>query len=126
MPSCHDRPSYTYVVIPLVHSLPLWWRFMQTLKQYRDTKTRWPYLGNSFKYAFAQSVIMFGVFKPHLKAPTDHVTVYQRIWIMTFMCSTLYSFWWDVVMDWGLGWRAHGFLRETLMFSRKWVYWAVR
>jgi hypothetical protein len=116
--SCADTPFYTIFVIPLAHSLPLWWRFMQTIKQvgvhpsqhrfacfkfrctvvlccvgqYRDTRSRWPYLGNAFKYAFAQSVIMFGVFKPHLRNPLtdDEVPVYQAIWILTFVCSTLY------------------------------------
>lgn len=95
--------------------------------QYRDTRSRWPYLGNAFKYAFAQSVIMFGVFKPHLRNPLgeEEVPAYQAIWILTFVCSTLYSFWWDVVMDWGLGVPEHGYLREKLIFKHRSLYWAV-
>ena len=60
--------------------------------QYKDTRSRWPYLGNAFKYAFAQSVIMFGVFKPHLRNPLtdDEIPFYQAVWITTFVCSTLY------------------------------------
>lgn len=126
MVTCSSRPFYVSVVIPLAHSLPLWFRFMQTIKQYRDTRSRWPYLGNAFKYAFAQSVILFGVFKPHLKTlGAERISVYQVIWILTFVCSTLYSFWWDVVMDWGLGNPDSGFLRDRLLFRRRWIYWLV-
>ena len=35
MVTCSSRPFYVYVVIPLASSLPLWFRFMQTIKQYR-------------------------------------------------------------------------------------------
>ncbi len=42
--TCSSRPFYAYVVVPLAHSLPLWFRFMQTIKQYSDTGCRWPYL----------------------------------------------------------------------------------
>ena len=93
----------------------------------RDTRSRWPYLGNAFKYAFAQSIILFGVFKPHLRSPVDsaRITPYQVIWILAFICSTLYSFWWDVVMDWGLGNPDSGFLRDRLLFRRRWIYWLV-
>ncbi|MDR3738042.1 MAG: hypothetical protein P4L40_03390 [Terracidiphilus sp.] len=38
----------------------------------------------------------------------------------------LRSFWWDVVMDWGLGVPEFGYLRETLMFKRKFIYYIVR
>ena len=93
----------------------------------RDTRSRWPYLGNAFKYAFAQSIILFGVFKPHLRSPVDsaRITPYQVIWILAFICSTLYSFWWDVVMDWGLGNPDSGFLRNCLLFQRRRIYWLV-
>lgn len=67
--------------------------FTNVFVQYRDSRSRWPYLGNAFKYAFAQSVIMFGVFKPHLRTPVEDATevpAYQALWILTFICSTLY------------------------------------
>ncbi|MDR3738043.1 MAG: hypothetical protein P4L40_03395 [Terracidiphilus sp.] len=37
-------------------------------------------------------MIMFGVFKPHLRNPLtdDEVPTFQAIWILTFVCSTLY------------------------------------
>ena len=94
----------------------------------RDTRSRWPYLGNAFKYAFALSIVLFGVFKPYLRSPVDsarRITPYQVIWIVASICSTLYSFWWDVVMDWGLGNPDSGFLRNCLLFQRRRIYWLV-
>ena len=45
-------------------------------------------------------------------------------WIFVYTSATLYTFWWDVCMDWHLGqWRAGG-LRERRMFQFKSVYYA--
>lgn len=35
VPSCTTTPYYQLFVVPLTSSLPLWWRFMQTIKQVR-------------------------------------------------------------------------------------------
>ncbi len=47
----------------------------------------------------------------------------QVLWILAFIASTLYIYWWDVNMDWGLGWKEHGYLRKHLMFKRKAYYY---
>jgi hypothetical protein len=39
-----------------------------------------------------------------------------------FVASTLYTFWWDMYMDWGLGNRKHGMLRQILILKRRWLY----
>jgi hypothetical protein len=97
--TCSSRPFYVGVAAPLAHSLPLWFRFMQTIKQYSDTGCRWPYLGNAFKYALAQAVILFGVFNPHLitlesvsGSESVRVTMYHVIWLLAISWSTLYRF----------------------------------
>ncbi len=130
------------VVVPLLTALPLWWRFMQCLRRYRDTGQRFPHLANALKYALSHSVLLFGVFNPALKAPLPLqvlidrldggdgevdaaaadaaeaaaadaaaeaaanaviVSPYQVIWLMFMVASTLYTFSWDVAMDWDLG-----------------------
>ncbi len=82
------------VVLPACTVSPLWWRFCQCLRQSYDSKNRWPYLGNAAKYFCAAQVAMFGVFDPQKRGSV--------IWIIAFVCATLYQLWWDVFMDWEL------------------------
>ena len=81
-------------ILPACTLSPLWWRFLQNLRQCFDNKQRWPYLGNAFKYMLAAEVAIFGMFDPSLKK--------HPVWILCFFVATLYQVWWDVFMDWGL------------------------
>lgn len=45
----------------------------------------------------------------------------QILWFGLYVVSTLYTFMWDILQDWGLGYSAHGFLRRKRLFSRPWV-----
>lgn len=81
-------------ILPACTLSPLWWRFLQNLRQSFDHKQRWPYLGNAFKYMLAAEVAIFGIFDPSVK--------HHPVWILFFFCATLYQVWWDVFMDWGL------------------------
>lgn len=120
------------------------------------------------QYAFAHSVVLFGVFHPTVKSTDHEVTPYQArchsctaaqiaaqcnvllamsisacrirapsrhplshasparpqaLWIASLALSTLYTYSWDVIMDWGLGRPQHSGLRERLMYRRVWVYY---
>eukprot|EP00984_Skeletonema_dohrnii_P006303 scaffold2258_cov84-Skeletonema_dohrnii-CCMP3373.AAC.4 len=81
-------------ILPACTLSPLWWRFLQNLRQCFDSKQRWPYLGNAFKYMLAAEVAIFGMFDPSVKK--------HPVWITCFFVATLYQVWWDVFMDWGL------------------------
>jgi hypothetical protein len=114
---------YKNVVIPLICLFPLWIRFNQCLRRYLDTGKRWPHLANAFKYAMSQTVTLFGAFHPlylmHAKQDMlipvsgkgkDIVVqvaqghnLFQVFWMGLFVTSSLYSFTWDIYMDWGLG-----------------------
>jgi xenotropic and polytropic retrovirus receptor 1 len=72
---------------------------MQNIRRYGDTQQRWPHLGNAVKYALSHVVVIFGVFHP---TATSAENTYDRAWLIAYLVSTIYSFWWDVVMDWGL------------------------
>lgn len=85
-------------VIPLLCVLPLWFRFMQCLRRYRDTHERWPILGNALKYAVAHTVVIFSVFSPHLNHLEGGRTWTRDVWIFCCVLSTLYTFSWDVFM----------------------------
>ncbi len=107
------------VIFPMCTVSPLWWRFMQTLRQTYEHKKRWPYLGNALKYFVAAEVAMFGVFNPSKKQ--------SFLWLSCFVMATMYQIWWDVVMDWELlvveGKRIR--LRRTRIYSVPWMYWTI-
>ena len=108
------------VLLPLCSASPLWWWFLQNLRQTFDEKQRWPYLGNALKYFCAAQVAMFGVFHPD-----QHD---NPLWLAAFVLATLYQIWWDVFMDWGLleyhqgrGWG----LRSVRLYKSNAMYWII-
>lgn len=118
------------VILPTCMVSPLWWRFMQNLRQCHDVRQRWPYLGNALKYFLAAQVAMFGVFHPTSQS--------SSVWLACFVVATLYQVWWDVFMDWGLlvrkqhnnsgsiiGGACCWQLRSERLYSRRWVYWTI-
>ena len=137
--------EYTHVAIPLICLLPIWFRLMQCLRRYADTSKRWPNLANALKYGMSQTVTLFGTFHPlylYQKGYVSRITedddtakddsiksemnLFQYFWICLFILSSLYSFCWDVWMDWGLGRRKHKFLGPRLMFPhQEWYYVAI-
>lgn len=82
------------VVLPSCALLPLWWKFLQTLRECYDTGRRWPYLGNAFKYLTASTVILYG-----MTHPEDRRSLW---WIVAFCFALAYQIFWDTVMDWDL------------------------
>eukprot|EP01034_Spumella_vulgaris_P028271 gene28271-35107_t len=70
---------------------PQWVRIMQCARNYY--LTRLPvHLRNITKYLTTVLVILFGMF----------YTTFNTLYICVIVFSTLYKWWWDVVMDWGL------------------------
>ena len=106
-------------LLPACMVSPLWWRFLQNLRQAYDTKKRWPYLGNALKYLVAAEVAMFGVFSPEKKENAS--------FIIAFIGATLYQIWWDVVMDWELldlnGGKVK--IRNKRLYPAKSIYWTI-
>ncbi len=133
--------AYVNVIIPLICLLPIWFRLMQCLRRYADTGKRWPNLANAAKYSLSQTVTLFGTFHPLYMynnaqrrfADDDDIheeplprNLFQFFWVGLFIASSLYSFSWDVWMDWGLGRCSHKFLGPRLMFPNvAWYYTAI-
>jgi hypothetical protein len=127
-----DWPSshwYKNVLIPIICLAPLLIRFNQCLRRYIDTGDRWPHLANATKYALSQTVTLFGAFHPlyleYSSETREEVNLFQIFWMILFVSSSLYSFTWDVYMDWGLGRREFNFLGPSLMYPRRSYYYAV-
>jgi len=108
-------------LLPMCMVSPLWWRFLQNLRQTHDTKRRWPYLGNGFKYLLAAEVAMFGVFDPSKQE--------TFLWLGWFVVTTLYQVWWDVFMDWELlvpNHNHHNYDASNSGLLRRWWSWCCR
>lgn len=82
------------VVLPSCALLPLWWKFLQTLRECYDTGQRWPHLGNAFKYLSAALVILYG-----MTHPEDRRSPW---WILAFVAALIYQIAWDTLVDWEL------------------------
>jgi hypothetical protein len=85
---------YQDVLVPLLTLLPLWLRFVQCLRRAVETGQRWPHLCNALKYCSAMAVISFSVFNENVRQ--------YSLWLLAFTCATLFQYWWDIFMDWGL------------------------
>mmetsp|Transcript_15062 Transcript_15062/g.15252 ORF Transcript_15062/g.15252 Transcript_15062/m.15252 type:complete len:177 (-) Transcript_15062:122-652(-) len=55
----------------------------------------------------------------------ESINLFQTFWMGLFILSSLYSFFWDVYMDWGLGRRQHSMLNIRLMYPNHFYYYAV-
>lgn len=120
---------YKNVLIPIICLFPLVIRFNQCLRKFTDTGQRFPHLANAFKYAMSQTVTLFGAFHPlylmHKDANHQHVNWFQIFWMAIFVCSSVYSFTWDVLMDWGLGRPKYNFLGPRLMYPKRTHYFYI-
>ncbi|KAF0697956.1 Aste57867_11386 [Aphanomyces stellatus] len=119
---CANDYYYVRVVVPLISALPLWWRCMQSLRRVYELKSWFPGVLNALKYALSQMVVLFGLFHSYY-SPVQPSNTMQIGWIVLFVVSSLYSWLWDVVMDWGLGRPQYHFLGDGHMYSRKWIYY---
>jgi len=96
-------------IVSLITVMPLMWRLMQCMVRYNSTRER-KHLFNAGKYFSAFTVVIFGVFNSNFSKKEDHDgdddafahNVYRAVWIAVFIAATLYQFWWDIFMDWGL------------------------
>ena len=111
------------IILPACMLSPLWWRFCQTLRQCYDTRKRWPYLGNAFKYFLAAQVVILGVF---FEPKKDE---YFFIWVILYVSATLYQIIWDIFMDWEIFvWAKDGSyfeLREKRLYPWKSMYYII-
>mmetsp|Transcript_32768 Transcript_32768/g.81375 ORF Transcript_32768/g.81375 Transcript_32768/m.81375 type:complete len:718 (-) Transcript_32768:130-2283(-) len=98
---CETAPVVKQIIRPLIAALPLWFRLCQNLHQYHATHTRFPWLLNGLKYATSMTVVVFGYFHPSM-AHRGAWSPYRVTYVCAFVGSTLFSFCWDILMDWKL------------------------
>lgn len=118
-------PLWIHNISSCVILFVLWIRFAQCLRVYRDTKLIFPHIFNAVKYLSSMSVVIYGLFRE-----------IDSGYIILIVIGTLYKWWWDVVMDWGLCdafprsfpfafpyYTKQMFLRPSLMFHYPYRYY---
>ncbi|KAG0226777.1 hypothetical protein BGW42_003429 [Actinomortierella wolfii] len=114
-------------ITPFLTALPPWFRFLQCLRRYRDTLEWFPHLLNAGKY-FTSLINLFVYFSYRHYGSLE----LKAMWILCSFLTSVYTFTWDVYMDWGLfQFGKHGggavgrpFLRQELVYPHTWVYYA--
>ncbi|CAK9223805.1 unnamed protein product [Sphagnum troendelagicum] len=123
---CGGHSIYT----PCILAFPYFSRFLQCLRQYRDTKDEM-FLHNALKYATTSAIIFLPVLKYHV-APELWVSQVKPLWLMCTVLNSCCLFYWDITNDWEFGllsspWGARKqYLRPILLYRQHWVYyWAI-
>ena len=103
---CEQNPVFVNLVLPVLSTLPYVIRLLQCLRMYLDTRKRFPHLANAWKYCFALLIIVIGSTHQSWKhLPVTGTSIITNLWIATYAISTLYTYSWDVFMDWGLSFK---------------------
>lgn len=109
-------PVKKFWFTPLVACLPPWWRFLQCIRRYQDSRER-VHLVNAVKYVTSMaSTLASGYRRIHPEM--------EVVWIICGMINSSYTSAWDLKMDWGLfqTQSRHFLLRDDLVFPR-WTYY---
>ncbi|KAG2230138.1 hypothetical protein INT48_001480 [Thamnidium elegans] len=111
-------PVKIFWFTPFLACLPPWWRFLQCIRRYKDSKEK-VHLVNALKYTTSMaSTLATGYRRIH-----PNYTM-EIIWIICCIVNSSYTSIWDLKMDWGLLQpdSKQFLLRDDLVFYR-WTYY---
>eukprot|EP00667_Euglena_gracilis_P008037 EG_transcript_8130 len=80
--------------------MPLTFRLLQCIRRYRDDQRR-VHLLNFGKYATSTVAVLVGIFNPQFASAREWPPS-RVLYVLLLLASTLYSWVWDVIVDWGL------------------------
>ena len=113
------KPSNSMILI--VSLIPFHIRFWQCINRYYYTEMWFPHLVNAGKYLSTIVLLFVAYYRNTYKA-------YEGQFIMMSIFATIYSYIWDITMDWGLmrGTLADTrFLRDRLKFPKSMYYFSM-
>ncbi|XP_058806050.1 xenotropic and polytropic retrovirus receptor 1 homolog [Phymastichus coffea] len=116
------------IIRPIVNCLPAWFRFAQCLRRYRDSREAFPHLVNAGKYATTFLVVITLSLRMRYEDKTENIWESPWLWLWFVSCfiNSVYSYTWDIKMDWGLLDSNAGenkFLREEVVYSSASFYY---
>ncbi|CAI2166780.1 11696_t:CDS:10 [Funneliformis geosporum] len=110
---CKEKWSF---IVPILSSLPPWWRFVQCWKRYFDTSHKFPHLANAGKYLLSMATLWLFFFE-----------TFASFSIGCQIVSSTYSLLWDLLMDWSLLQldSKNYLLRDNISFKSYVYYFAI-
>ncbi|EJD02886.1 EXS-domain-containing protein [Fomitiporia mediterranea MF3/22] len=103
-----EQYGWTRLMVPCLLSVPYAVRFRQCIIDYmQPTTTDKKQLYNALKYASSFPVIFLSAAQRDIasdlatEAEIEEHPLF-RLWLLSVVVNSLYSFWWDVTNDWGL------------------------
>jgi len=123
---CSSKARY---INPFISALPGYWRFIQCLRRYYDSKD-FVHLRNALKY-FLSILTVFCSAMDSFYSDDGWESPWRIIWLVIAMSNSCYSYWWDIFMDWSIIVRpkSHPYnpfkwtLRKKKMYSPHFVYY---
>ena len=76
-------------------------------------------------YLLYHSDDLGGIGHEHIQVQNDGNSIFQLFWMGLFVTSSLYSYFWDIYFDWGLGRTEYQGLGDRLMFPNLMYYYGV-
>ncbi|XP_063369071.1 solute carrier family 53 member 1 [Cydia amplana] len=126
-----ESTKWFIITRALVSIVPAWTRFAQCLRRYRDSREAFPHLLNAGKYSTTFFVALFTTLR--LFYADNYIDQYDNpflyAWFVCQLISSLYTYTWDVKMDWGLfscpPTAENRFLREEIVYNPGFYYFAI-
>ncbi|KAJ1917212.1 protein-ER retention protein [Mycoemilia scoparia] len=128
MPGDSDSAAFNFLSVlePVLASLPFLFRFRQCVNEYlnspRGSSAAARHKANAIKYlsslpviflARFQKMVMLDFYDGEIESDNKHIVLFA-IWVFCAVFNSLYSFYWDIVFDWGLG-HINGFNLASLL-----------
>eukprot|EP01097_Dermamoeba_algensis_P009293 TRINITY_DN6508_c0_g1_i1.p1 TRINITY_DN6508_c0_g1~~TRINITY_DN6508_c0_g1_i1.p1 ORF type:complete len:178 (+),score=29.22 TRINITY_DN6508_c0_g1_i1:65-598(+) len=110
---------------PLFVSIPYLIRARQCIFTYSKKRSSSSAL-NAGKYFSALPVIWLSALKREWeRTNSPHAPQIKMLWVLFVSFNSMYSFFWDVVYDWGLAdsTSRNKYLRNTLLYKKSFWYW---
>lgn len=110
--------------------LPAWFRFAQCLRRWKDdNRGPFPHLVNAGKYSTTFFVVIFATLSRErsYRYESSIENPFFVMWIFSMCVSSVYTYTWDVKMDWGLfhanASKEYNCLREEIVYSTPTYYY---
>ncbi|CAJ0840592.1 15316_t:CDS:10 [Entrophospora sp. SA101] len=91
----------TSIYFALIGVAAPWFRFLQCLRRYKDTRQPFPHFVNSLKY-FTTIISIILSFAYRLTKNNSDYSSLKYLYIFSQVISSTYGFLWDIKMDWSL------------------------
>ncbi|CAN6614750.1 hypothetical protein TRVA0_006S00386 [Trichomonascus vanleenenianus] len=108
-------------LLGFLNCLPGIWRFLQCIRRFLDTGDWFPHLANAAKYS---CLILYYMFLSLLRIDRGESTPIRAMFILFASLNSVYSSFWDIIMDWSLGQTdtENTLLRDELAYPKVYYY----